>query len=56
MGTLRGNPDDTLRDITLENIDLKPADSRFEPGEVKNFVSKNVLLNGVPYNSTAATE
>ena len=56
LGTLRGNPGDTLRDITLENIDLKLSDPRFEPGEVKNLVSKNVLLNGVSYSSPASTE
>ncbi len=56
LGTLRGNPGDTLRDITLENIDLKLGDQRFEPGEVKNFVSKNVILNGVSYSSPASTE
>ena len=56
LGTLRGNHGDTLRDITLENIDLKLADSGFEPGEVKNFVSNNVMLNGALYQTPAATK
>lgn len=48
MGTLRGNPGDTLRDITFENIDVKLADPRFDPREVEHFTAKNVVINGVP--------
>lgn len=46
LGTLGGNPGDTLRDITLENIDLKLTDDRFQPKDVAKLVMKNVLLNG----------
>jgi polygalacturonase len=46
LGTLRGNPGDTLKDITLENMDLKLTDSEFAPGDVKNLVFKNVIVNG----------
>lgn len=53
LGTLSGNRGDTLRDITLENIDLKLADTRFEPADVKNFTAKNVVLNGTPYQAPA---
>ncbi|MEO5916569.1 MAG: glycosyl hydrolase family 28 protein [Luteolibacter sp.] len=49
LGSLGGNPGDTLRDITLENIDLKLEDPGFQPKDVKNFVARNVLLNGKPY-------
>jgi alpha-L-rhamnosidase len=46
LGTLRGNPRDILRDITLENIDLKLSDEKFMLGPTENFVVKNVVLNG----------
>lgn len=49
FGSLGGNPGDTLRDITLENIDLKLVDSNFRPVGVRNLITKNVLFNGVPY-------
>ena len=48
LGTLRGNPGDELRDITLENFDLQLASDRFTPGKVGNLVMKNVKLNGKP--------
>jgi alpha-L-rhamnosidase len=48
LGTLRGNPGDTLRDITLEDIDLKLADPDFSPGKVEKLVFKNVKVNGIP--------
>lgn len=46
LGRLNGNPGDTLRDITLENIDLELADPEFRPGEVGNLVMENVVVNG----------
>ena len=46
MGTLRGNPNDVLRDITLENFDLQLSDDKFAPGPVEKFVVKNVRING----------
>ncbi len=49
FGSLGGNPGDTLRDITLENIDLKLVDAGFQPVGVKSFTVKNVVLNGKPY-------
>jgi alpha-L-rhamnosidase len=49
LGQLRGNPGDTLRDITLENIDLKLADEKFTVGRVENLVLKNVIVNGKPF-------
>jgi alpha-L-rhamnosidase len=54
FGTLRGNPGDVLRDITLENIDVKftgpQANSdRLTLGETQNTVVKNVTVNGKPY-------
>ncbi len=49
LGTLRGNPGDTLRDITLENIDVKLADEKFALGPTENLVVKNVNVNGKPW-------
>ena len=49
MGTLRGNPGDVLRNITLENIDLKLADEKFALGPTENLVVKNVMVNGKPF-------
>jgi polygalacturonase len=46
LGTLRGNPGDGLRDITLENIDLKLTDEKFTLGPTENLVVKNVRVNG----------
>jgi alpha-L-rhamnosidase len=55
LGSLGGNPGDTLRDITFENIALKLVDPNLELGDVKNFAIKNVLLNGIPYQVPAST-
>lgn len=49
LGTLRGNPGDTLRDLTLENIDLKLTDEKFALGPTENLVVKNVQVNGKPF-------
>lgn len=49
FGTLRGNKDDTLRDFTLENINLKLDDEKLVLGPVENFVLKNVVVNKRPY-------
>lgn len=46
LGSLGGNPGDTLRDITLENIDLELATPEFKPGKVENLVMKHVKVNG----------
>ena len=53
LGVLRGNPGDTLRDITLENIDVKLGTDRGADklvlGTTENLVLKNVVVNGKPY-------
>lgn len=46
LGTLRGNPGDTLKDITLENMDLELQETGFSPGVVDNLVFRNVKVNG----------
>ena len=54
LGTLFGNPSDTLRDITLENFDLKLTDEKLELGDVKNLEIKNVVVNGRNYQLPAS--
>lgn len=49
FGSLRGNPGDTLRGITLEDIDVRIADSQLLIGKVTDFVTRNVVVNGQPY-------
>ena len=51
LGVLRGNPGDMLRDITLENIDVKLTEETFAPGPVQNLVLKNVVVNGRPFEA-----
>ena len=46
LGTLRGNPGDTLRDIVLENIDVKLAEEKFAPDPAAHVTIKNVRVNG----------
>jgi alpha-L-rhamnosidase len=48
FGTLRGNPGDTLADITLENIDVKLTDPQLSLGQTENLVFRNVVINGAP--------
>jgi polygalacturonase len=56
FGTLRGNPGDTLRNITLENIDVKLSPDRFSDrlvlGATENLALKGVRVNGQPYETT----
>lgn len=51
FGTLGGNPGDTLRNITLENINLRLVDPNFQPKDVRDFIAKNVVFNGKPYQA-----
>ena len=56
LGSLRGNPGDTIRNFTLENITLKLEDEKLALGVVKNVTLKNVVVNGQPYAWPVATE
>ena len=49
LGTLRGNPEDVIRDVTLENIDVKLSDEKFVLGPTQNLVVKNLRVNGKDY-------
>jgi parallel beta-helix repeat protein len=55
LGALGGNAGDSLRDITLENIDVKLVDEKFTLGPVENLVLKNVRINGKPFTPPAVT-
>jgi polygalacturonase len=49
FGTLRGNPSDVLRDITLENIDVQLDTPQLAVGPNQELTTRNVLINGKPY-------
>ncbi len=49
LGSLLGNPGDTIRDFTLENVTLTLTDEKLALGVVKNLELKNVNVNGKPY-------
>lgn len=51
FGVLRGNPGDTLRDFTLENVNLTLTDAKLAVGQVENLVLKNVVVNGQPFTA-----
>jgi alpha-L-rhamnosidase len=55
FGGLRGNPGDTLSDITLENIDVTLADPKLRLGKTENLVFDNVRVNGADYPVPPAT-
>jgi len=46
FGRLHGNPDDVLRDITMENIRVELTDPKLDLGPVENLVMRNVVVNG----------
>ncbi len=48
LGVLGGNAGDVLKDITLENIDVKVNNPVFDLYTTENLVVKNVLVNGAP--------
>ena len=54
LGALGGNPGDTLRDITLENINLTLGKPDFKPGKIENLVMKNVKVNGKDFTPSTA--
>jgi len=56
LRSLRGNPGDTLRNFTLENITLKLEDEKLALGVVKDVTITNVTVNGKAYVLPAATE
>ena len=53
LGSLRGNKGDTIRDITLENFQVKLSDEQLSLGVIENLQLKNVSVNGKPYQLPA---
>jgi alpha-L-rhamnosidase len=49
FGVIRGNPGQTeISDVTLEDIDVKLKDGKFDGSQVKNLKIENVVVNGKP--------
>ena len=55
LGSLRGNPIDTLENITLENIDLQVADPDFKVGPLRNATLRAVRVNDRDFTLPPAT-
>jgi len=55
LGTIHGNKDDVIEQITLVDIDLKVASGDFDLGPVKNLTAANVKVNGKPFDPNTAT-
>ena len=55
LGVLGGNAGDVLRDITLENVDVKLTDENFRLGPVENLQLRNITVNGKPFVPPAVT-
>jgi len=51
----RGTMGDTINDFTIENINVNLRNPGFSRGEVNNFVFDNVVVNGQPVETPAAT-
>ena len=49
FGQIRPNPGDVIEEITLENIDITLKNPEPKFAGVKNFVVKNVKVNGKEY-------
>ena len=56
FGQLRGNPGDVLRDITIEDVDIKLENDKLIIGPNENLVFKNVVVNGQPFVPPAPVE
>ena len=49
FGSIIGNPETTISDIALENIDATLKSEKLEVGKVDNLTIKNVVVNGKPF-------
>ncbi len=48
LGSIQGNKNTTIQDITLKNIDAKVKSEAFEHTNIENLNITNVVLNGTP--------
>jgi polygalacturonase len=53
LGSLAGHPRSSIRDVTLENIQLTVTDAKFTPGPIENFSVSNVKINGADWTPAA---
>jgi alpha-L-rhamnosidase len=49
FGEIVGNPETTISDITLENIDVTLKSVKLKVGDVSNLTAKNLMVNGKPF-------
>jgi alpha-L-rhamnosidase len=50
FGTIAGNPETTISDVALENINVTLKDEKLTAKVVKNFTASNVTVNGKPFS------
>lgn len=50
LGSLKGNPGDTITGLTMEDIDLELSSERFDVGEVGEVTVRDVTVNGSPWS------
>jgi alpha-L-rhamnosidase len=48
LGELRGNPGDTIEDVTLDEVEVRATNDRLRVGEVGRLVFDGVVVNGRP--------
>jgi polygalacturonase len=49
LGRITGNPGDTLRDFTFQNVNLTVTDEKFERDPAVRITAENVIVNGKPF-------
>ncbi len=49
LGRITGNPGDTLRDFTFQNVNLTVVDEKFERDAAVRITAENVIVNGKPF-------
>ena len=50
FGVLEGNPDTTIENITIENVDVTLANKNFHTNHSDSITLKNVIVNGEPFS------
>ena len=50
FGTISGNPETTISDIAMENINVTLKNEKLEVGKATNITVKNVIVNGKPFS------
>ncbi|MGG9963031.1 glycoside hydrolase family 28 protein [Ferruginibacter sp. SUN106] len=55
LGKIQGNPDTEFGEIILKNVDVQLKSATLELSEMKGLKFENVIVNGVPMATPAAT-